>query len=242
MLAAPSSSPHQYNPFLPTHSSPLARDARRATFNFAMNDSSNTTIHASSSHGAYTFGQQSNTDQRQNPKAAPKISTERLGRQRTGAFLRKVREGREERRWETRGEDIMRADFLSRQRAWEAAQARNAPAEDVVHYEDELEEGGRVSEAMEINTSQVAPEDEVDDFLRDEDQELEALLEFMPAGGERDDGMKDDGDSLWSDDADYEALFEQVLSQEQEGQIGSLDQQLSANDVMDSVGEEMDMS
>lgn len=111
MLAAPSSSPHHYNSFRPVHSSPLARDARRATFGFAMNDSSNNTpTHAAaSSSNAFTFGQQpSNTSnqQRQIPKAAQKISAELLGTQRRGAFLRKVREGREDRRWETRGEDV----------------------------------------------------------------------------------------------------------------------------------------
>lgn len=137
----------------------------------------------------------------------------------------------------------MRADFLSRQRAWEAAQARNAPPEDVVYYEDEdTEEEAQLPEAMEFATSQAVPQDEVDEFLRDEDQELEALLEFMPAESQEEDGMRDDGDSLWSDDVDYEALFEQVLSQESEGQIGSIDQQLGGPQVAEDAGEEMDMS
>lgn len=136
----------------------------------------------------------------------------------------------------------MRADFLSRQRAWEAAQAKNAPSEDVVYYEDEdAEVEAPLPEEMEMFTSQAVPEDEVEEFLRDEDQELEALLEFMPAGQEEEE-MKDDGDSLWSDDVDYEALFEQVLSQEPQEQTGSIDQQLGGTAMVEDGGEEMDMS
>lgn len=131
----------------------------------------------------------------------------------------------------------MRHDFLTRQRAWEAAQARNAPSSsEDVYYDDEEE--ARLPEAMELSSTQPpAPEDEVEDFLRDEDQELEALLEFMPEDGD----MRDDGESFWSDDVDYEALFEQVLSQEEghREQRGSLEERLQGNN---DVGEEMDMS
>jgi hypothetical protein len=128
----------------------------------------------------------------------------------------------------------MRADFLSRQKAWEAAQARNAPVEE---EEEELE----LPEDSQMSFS-TQPEDEVEEFLRDEDQELEALLELMP---EEEDGMRDDGESLWSDDVDYEALFEQVLSQEEAGgqQGGGLEQRLDGNGAAeDAGGEEMDMS
>lgn len=104
MLAAPSSST-QYKHFQPFHSSPLACDARRVTFGFAMNPANNANYNTS------TSAQQSRTSQRQNVKSAPKLSTERLLTQRRGAFLRKVKEGREDRRWEHRGEDV-RIDLL----------------------------------------------------------------------------------------------------------------------------------
>lgn len=135
----------------------------------------------------------------------------------------------------------MRADFLSRQRAWEAAQAKNAPSEEEVYLEEE-EGNEQLPEDMEFSNSQAQPEDEVEHFLRDEDQELEALLEFMPADAE--DGMKDDGESLWSDDADYDELFEHMLSQQeqQQPQCQSLGAQSTGSGGMEDGGEEMDMS
>lgn len=131
----------------------------------------------------------------------------------------------------------MRADFLSRQRAWEAAQARNAPPSSDTIFNDEEEESDLPNGTPMDISSQAPPlpEEEVEEFLREEDQELEALLEFMPQE-EDDEGMRDDGESLWSEgDVDYEALFEQVLSQGQ--QRGQQEAQNGGDG-----GEEMDMS
>jgi hypothetical protein len=82
-------------------------------------------------------------------------------------------------------------------------------------------------------------EDEIDRLLRDEDDELEMLLSYMPTeegedrSGQGAQQQGEDGDSLWSDDADYDALFSEVLlSQEaqtqraQEQQGGSMDTEM----------------
>lgn len=74
-----------------------------------------------------------------------------------------------------------------------------------------------------------------------EERELQALLELMPEDGEAMDEGEDDA-GVWSDGADYEALFSELLSQEQQGQqqqsmqvdFGQRQQQVE--------DEEMDMS
>lgn len=74
-------------------------------------------------------------------------------------------------------------------------------------------------------TRSVSQEAEVEEFLREEGKELEALLEHLPPTGEaygdddamnQEEGNEFDETSLWSDDADYDALFEEVLSQQEQ--------------------------
>lgn len=74
-------------------------------------------------------------------------------------------------------------------------------------------------------TRNVSQEAEVEEFLREEGKELEALLEHLPPTVEeygdddamnQEEGNEFDETSLWSDDADYDALFEEVLSQQEQ--------------------------
>ena len=107
---------------------------------------------------------------------------------------------------------MMRLDFMQSQRAWEAERAALA-ASQVLEEEEE--------EPYDLPMQSSMPEAEVEEFLRDEGKELEALLEYMP-----DDAMKEDDfdeTSLWSDDADYDALFSEVLGQQEQepGQAGN---------------------
>ena len=108
----------------------------------------------------------------------------------------------------------MRLDFVQRQRAWEAEQARDAPQipSGPVEEEDEdvYELPSSSSNAMQISSQQ--PDDQVDAVLQREEEELEALLEFMP-------GQEGDTHSehLWSDDDDYDALFSQFMEQDAMG-------------------------
>lgn len=126
----------------------------------------------------------------------------------------------------------MRLDFLSRQRAWEADRAREAEKaawnegilEEEEAYEDEEYDLPVTSQmgASAWGSSGIGEEEEVEEFVRDEGRELEALLEIMPRDG---DAMEEDagGDetSLWSDDADYDELFEEMLlSQRNQGDMG----------------------
>ena len=137
----------------------------------------------------------------------------------------------------------MRLDFYQRQRQWEAEQALSAPAlpfdtPDEVGEDEEANElpeasASRAGRAMQISApstqaQQPMLEDEVDDVLAREDEELAALLEFMPKEDRR-------SEHLWSDDEDYDALFFELV--EKESAMAS-EQDAGAPDQ----GEAMDMS
>ncbi|KAM3420816.1 hypothetical protein BST61_g4060 [Cercospora zeina] len=173
---------------------------------------------------------------KRNPLQTPSSSTT-LQTARRNNYLRKISSQRDDKRFESRGEDLMRLDFLSRQRAWEADRAREAEkamwVSDDVILEEEEEAGYAVDGDDESElpvTSQMGTvwgssgvgeeEEEVEEFVRDEGRELEALLEFMPRDVAGDVMQEDGGDetSLWSDDADYDELFEEVLLSEQQQQ------------------------
>lgn len=182
-------------------------------------------------------------------KRAPLQKQDDLKERRRTNFLRNVKDKRDDRRYEARGEDIMRLDFVQKRRAYEAELARNAPREEV--DDDELPSWSQQCSQMQMS-SQHLPEEEVEEFVRDEDAELEALLEFMPeenAEGAEAEGEMDVQDDLWSDDADYDALFSEVMGMEEGGEstttVGNkmalvnahhVQQQQSGND------DEMDMS
>lgn len=142
---------------------------------------------------------------------------------------------------------MMRLDFMQRQRAWEADRAREAefvPSQELIEEEEEEHQGEYELPGMQVKGTkgEIGGEDEVEEFLRDEEGEIEALLEFMPPQGEGLDEEMEDETSLWSDDADYDALFEQVLSQQEQQQqpmCQGMDMQIHNEPQQ---GEEMDMS
>lgn len=146
----------------------------------------------------------------------------------------------------------MRLDFMQRQRAWEAEQARHAPLvpSDPLDPEDDEEEKldslyalPSSSNAMQISTQQMPPEDEegeVDEVAQREARELEALLEFMPVDADGDGEMEGTrAQNLWSDDDDvYDELFSELMKQDQSGAMVSASQGIGGQ----QDGEAMDMS
>ncbi|KAK4541240.1 hypothetical protein LTR36_008156 [Oleoguttula mirabilis] len=158
-------------------------------------------------------------------KKAPVVRQDELKERRRGMFMRKVREGREEKRWESRGEDMMRLDFMQRQRQWEAEQAREAPplpAETIDEEEDDIDDTNDLpswDNAMQVSAppsqqQQSMPDDELDEVLQRENEELEALLSYMP--GEQQENVANNdkrSDHMWSDDDDYDALFSEFVQQ-----------------------------
>lgn len=143
----------------------------------------------------------------------------------------------------------MRLDFVQRQKQWEAEQSRQAPQ---MHFDspEEEEEGGD-EESYDLPTSSghvmqmsapstqqlpMLPEDEVDEVLQREDQELEALLSYMPVDGEGD----RHSEHLYSDDDDYDALFSEFM--EQDARMEAQGQGQQENVAPSQDGEAMDMS
>ncbi|KAF2142347.1 uncharacterized protein K452DRAFT_297654 [Aplosporella prunicola CBS 121167] len=184
--------------------------------------------------------------QKKSPRAArpnplmQRSSADATRERRRDLFLRKVSNDRDERRYAGRSEQIMRLDYVQRQRAWEARLAKSAPTLPEPDEEDEVEEdvkptasahaydeddmmiGSSQSEqdayGYNARLTQSAPlaEAEVEDVVAQEDEELRALLAMMeedelPAGDEFDYG---------SDEDDYDSIFMEALQQEEQQQQG----------------------
>lgn len=215
---------------------------------------------------------------RRSIKKAPSPRQDELKERRRGMFLKKVREGREERRFDSRGEDvcifaylllgmhggvademqIMRLDFMQRQRQWEAERACEAPSmfsfanlpdeDEVNEIENQYDLPMSSADATRISAPStqpmlVLPDEEVDDVLQRENEELEALLGFMPEtdGGEGREGcaeLEKRSDNLWSDDDDYDALFSDLL--DHDGKNGN-DGQQARPPVLQQVAHDGDM-
>jgi len=155
-------------------------------------------------------------------RKAPSPRPDELKERRRSMFLKKVREGREDKWFEARSDDMMRLDFVQKQKAWEAERARDAPSlpfEMVEEEEDEifLPTSNSGSNGLQIPSpanQQTLLDDEIDDLIRREVEEVQALLAYIPSteDEERNDARTD---HLWSDDDDYDALFSEMLKQEE---------------------------
>ncbi|KAK5138360.1 hypothetical protein LTR08_003421 [Meristemomyces frigidus] len=188
-----------------------------------------------------------------------------LKERRRGMFLRKVKEGREDKRWESRGEDMMRLDFVQRQRKWEAEKARAAPRlHGEMIEEDDMEDifdfpSATYATSTPATQQQLLPDDELDTVLQRENEELEALISSMPLvapeEAERTDtegrreAVSGPEEHMWSDDDDYEAMFsDYLMAQSADATQRKVGEEaphphdpICAPDTPDD-GEEMDMS
>lgn len=175
-------------------------------------------------------------------KKAPSPKQDELKERRRSIFLKKVKEGRDDKRFEARGEDIMRLDFMQRQRAWEAALARDAPLipSDPPEEDDEELQGWEQmvmssGNAMQMSSQAMVPPspgEEVDEVLQHENEELEALLSYLPT--QEDEGTTHEGhvESVWSDsEEDYDALFSEFM--EHDAMVEGADATLSKNENTD---------
>lgn len=117
-------------------------------------------------------------------------------------FLKKVRQVSDDKKWESRSEQILRKDFLSRKKEWELDQARSAPEVPQV-IDDEREAESNSIEEVEM----------VDQFLSQENQAFEALVSSMQDSADQEDHhqqktMSDYG----SDEEEYDQLFKEIMS------------------------------
>lgn len=163
----------------------------------------------------------------------------------------------------TIGLQIMRLDFVQRQKQWEAEQARSAPLLPSDAPEEEEEEdlshmifsGNATQNSMSFSQWQATPE-EADEIAQMEDEELEALLSFLPgedsslpqthnyrpvqAQGQdqNQQGNEPMSDHFGSDDDDYDSLFSDFINAEAHGMA----EQNNGPQADASSGDAMDMS
>lgn len=117
-------------------------------------------------------------------------------------YLNKVRQTSDDKKWEARSEQILRADFLSRQKQWEVEQARSAPEAPQAPEDEEMAETSDAIDELEF----------VDHILSQEDQELEAIFSSMEDERQQDDYQTYPMSNYGSDDEEYDKLFEEVMS------------------------------
>ncbi|KAK8224593.1 hypothetical protein HDK90DRAFT_528660 [Phyllosticta capitalensis] len=264
--APPLQSPPHAHAYAPTRSSPLTpRDPNahlaRRPFSFAYTGG-NTAMDAQpqSSQGV-GFGKTA-ASPTQAPAQAPatpfarrdtkpnpliqRSGSDAVRNRRRDMFLRRVANDRDERRWAARSDQILRLDYVQRQRRWEAEQARRAPApveppsdedeeeEDNDHDMDEQDAVVGSSQASEWAfrnaSSQQSLEQEAEMLAQQEDAELEALLANM----EEDEGRDDDGPTFASDDDEYDTIFDECMSAiPANGQLRQSDTSQNHDDDMD---------
>ncbi|KAK5709721.1 hypothetical protein LTR17_019541 [Elasticomyces elasticus] len=252
-MLAPYHAPPSNNPFAfrPPVSSPLSpRDANIQTPPAFMSSSPD----RKPAQPAFIATREA----RRTVRKPPTPKQDDLKETRRRLFLRNVREGREDKRWAQRGEDIMRLDFVQRQRAWEAEQAREAPRllppNEPIEEEEEDEElyelpssGSAMQFSQHMGSQQFGDaRDEADAVLRREQEEIEALVRDMEAEGNEQKGKGVDANSSqnpWSDDLleeDYDALFSEVNMDDGDDGIDTVSYGQQMQD--GRLDEDMDMS
>ncbi|KAL8731331.1 MAG: hypothetical protein Q9166_003555 [cf. Caloplaca sp. 2 TL-2023] len=125
------------------------------------------------------------------------------------AFLHKVRQKREDRKWDVRGEQVLREDFLEFERRWIESQDRSAPAPLLYSEDDEMKESNPTDEkAGEL----------IDQVLSQEHEEVDALVflsgECTEGGGLEVDERVDHGSDDEDYDEDYDSIFMALLSKD----------------------------
>ncbi|KAL8928349.1 MAG: hypothetical protein Q9172_000941 [Xanthocarpia lactea] len=123
--------------------------------------------------------------------------------QRRRAFLNKVRQKGEDKKWDIRGEQILREDFLNTERDWIDSQNRSAPP--LVYPEDDDMMGTVSDGEQQANTM-------IDQVLSQENEEVDALISLLEertdTAGHEPHKRVDYG----SDDENYDSIFLNLLS------------------------------
>ncbi|ORY08956.1 hypothetical protein BCR34DRAFT_626032 [Clohesyomyces aquaticus] len=187
-----------YNPnlYTPTRSSPLSERSANAvprTFSFNM--------------ATKPQSEKKPIPQRAyKPNPVIQSRTGDAGRERRRElFFRKVQKGREEKKWEVRGDQIQRLDFISSQKRWEAEKSRQAPQLDSDCIDEEFF-GETTRDAAESDAMQLQQEvTEADYILQQEEREMQALIALME--DEEQSAQDTSSQHYGSDDEDFDQLF-----------------------------------
>ncbi|KAI5197251.1 hypothetical protein E4T39_07430 [Aureobasidium subglaciale] len=240
------SQPHKFLPSVPSPLSPRRAHVKTSSTSFWSFDTSMPT-----SSPQQAPNQQSHTPFSSRPvKAAPIPRSDALRERRRDMFLRKVRQSRDDNKWDSRIDDMARLDYLKEKRRWEAEQVRSAPplypdfseAEEVSYYDLPTYSSQM---AMDAHSQSDYPLDsEADAILQQEDEEMEALITLMQEDENRrhqqsnSQEVNDDRSSAFgSDDEEYDTIFMNMID-ETGGSAAASEQQLHQH----TADDEMDMS
>ncbi|KAL1612248.1 hypothetical protein SLS60_000472 [Paraconiothyrium brasiliense] len=118
-------------------------------------------------------------------------------KRRRDMFFKRVQKGRDDKKWDARGDQIQRLDHISEQRRWEAEKARQAP-----QIYDDL-----IDEEIEDPSSSLPDQEleEADYVLAQEEREMQELIASMEE-------ERDASQHYGSDDEDYDQLFMEYTS------------------------------
>ncbi|KAF6238202.1 hypothetical protein HO173_003836 [Letharia columbiana] len=120
-------------------------------------------------------------------------------------FLKKVRQVSDDKKWGFRSEQILRKDFLSKQREWELNQERSAPETPQALDDDEREAESDSTEEVKM----------VDRIFSQENQAFEALiLSIQDIADQEDHHQQKTMSDYGSDEEEYDQLFKEVMSRQ----------------------------
>ncbi|KAI5254394.1 hypothetical protein E4T42_02359 [Aureobasidium subglaciale] len=242
------SQPHKFLPSVPSPLSPRRAHVKTSSTSFWSFDTSMPT-----SSPQQASNQQSHTPFSSRPvKAAPIPRSDALRERRRDMFLRKVRQSRDDNKWDSRIDDMARLDYLKEKRRWEAEQVRSAPplypdfseAEETADYDLPTYSSQM---AMDPRSQSGFPIDiEADAILRQEDEEMEALMALMQEDENRrtqhfnsQEASDDRSSAFGSDDEEYDNIFMNLID-ETGGSADTSGQQ--QQDRQHTADDEMDMS
>ncbi|KAI4960011.1 hypothetical protein J4E86_001630 [Alternaria arbusti] len=179
--------PH-YSAYTPPRSSPLSERSANAaprTFDFTMSSP----LKENSAMPQRAF------------KANPVMQTrDATTKRRRDMFFKRVQNNRDDKKWESRGEQIQQLDFVSERKRWEAEKARQAPQENDDIDEETMDDAPLP--VLPTHAPQSNPEmTEADYVAAQEEYELQQLIASMEQ--ESDARSQHYG----SDDDDYDSIF-----------------------------------
>ncbi|KAF2740635.1 hypothetical protein EJ04DRAFT_454865 [Polyplosphaeria fusca] len=198
LTASPFYTPHSHNRFMPSRSSPLsernANTVSQAPFMFTM---------------ASPIDKKPTSQQRAY-KSNPVMQTrDQATARRREMFFRRVKNEREEKKWDSRVEQLERLDFMSEQKRWEAEKARQARHMGEENLDDELFDEIASSSYSQRDASQPQQELEEADYIQQQEEEqLQQLIALME---EEENQQVVASQHFGSDDEDYDQDYDQIF-------------------------------
>ncbi|KAL8674261.1 MAG: hypothetical protein Q9168_001328 [Polycauliona sp. 1 TL-2023] len=147
--------------------------------------------------------------------------------QRRRKFLHKVREKGEDKKWDHRGQQILREDFLAVERHWIESKYRSAPPPLTCPEDEDLKD---------MKTDDAHDDGMIDQVLSQENEKVDALISLFE---ERSDQPRrgpnkpvDDG----SDDEKYDSIFLDLLTSTSNEELPQTGYETPATEAMDMSG------